>query len=1562
MTDLESRITALPAEQRAVLEARLAELAPARGHGPSDRIVPRDRSAPTPLSVAQHREWAVGQIRSVNNITGALRLEGRLDLTLLSDVLTTILERHEVLRTTIEVGADGTPVQVVQPVTPVPTPVTDLTRVPPSRRDEEVTRAARSDAARPFDHADPQRLRVTLLALEQDVHVALFAADHAASDAWSLAIIVEELAAIYRGRTSEGTGELPPLEVQFGDVAAWQRAHRDADREELEVRHWREQLAGMPAEAALPVDRPYPARPTYAGAVYDMHLPAELAAAVHRFGEQEGASLFTVLLAAGSVLLNRYGGEDDVVVGSLVSGRTRAETQRLIGSFANPLPLRLRLRDDLTLREVVGEARETLANALDHQDLPFDRVAEELGLGRESTRSSFSPMWINVIAVPDMTLELPGLRIVPVSIAPAKTSVDLTLNVTPSGDTLLTQWHYMTELLDPSTVALLADQFQRVLRELVTEPDTPVWAVELATGAPSIERASVPATPSAEPASAPDVVGFVERFQRRVAVAPYAPAVICDGVATSYDELNRRANRLAHRLRATGVRSDARVGVLVDRSPSLAVAILAVLKAGGAYVPIDPTYPPERMAFLLADSGARVLVTEALLADAPVRADGWTTVLMDEAPRDEGSGPDDEDDLDPPAPSAAAYVVYTSGSTGRPKGAVIEHRSLAVFAADVVERLGLGTGDRFLQFASPSFDVLAEELFPTWLAGGAVVIPTKHLLSGEDDLASLVERERLTVMELPTAYWHEWVRELDRLGRELPAHLRLVIIGGERVLPERLALWRRTGVPLAHVYGLTETTVSSTFFRLDPVDPVAQWPNLPIGTPLPSADLRILDRRLRPVPAGGVGELYIGGISLARGYLGRPGLTAQRFVADPTRSGARLYRTGDLVRRRADGNLEFHSRVDTQVKIRGFRVEPTEVESVLTEHPGVAEAVVAVHEPAPGDRRLVAYVVPAGAPGVAAELRAFLAERLPGYLVPSAFVEVDALPLNANGKIDRARLPAPDRADAPTGAGFRAPTSATEKALAGIVAGVVGVAQVGVDDNFFEVGGDSILAIQVVAQAQQAGLRLTPYDLFANPSVGELAAVVEAGHTVDAEQTDVTGPAPLAPTQHWFCAAGLAEPAHWNTSVLVDLAVEVDPEVLREAVEAVVGHHDGLRQRLLLAGARTRARIAPRGDETPFAVHDLSVADDPDLRAAETCADLQRGLDPAVGPMVRVALLRLGRGRRDQLAVVAHQLVVDAASMRILLEDLETAVVQLAAGEPLRFLPKTTSWQSWARRLARYASSESVRGQRTYWSEVVTGGAGGQPRGRLPEDRTVEVGVDTEATTRTVSARLDPATTTTLLAAPERLACTVEEVLLAALGRTLEEWTGAERHLVDVTRSERTPLFDDVDVTRTVGWFSPRHPLALSAVGDDALASVKAALRAVPAGGTGWQLLAQTGEAPDAGPIDLAFGYTGSTTRPASGAFAVAAETIGTDRSPAGRRPHPLEVRAGGRDGELVVDWSFSELRHDAATVERLAARHAAEVRTLIGAQDADRATGDFPLARVDRAQLDGLLGRLAEG
>jgi amino acid adenylation domain-containing protein len=1415
MADLHSRIAALSPEQRKLLESRVADLVAARGPAQRERIKPRDRARPTPLGIAQQREWAIERLRSANNISGAFRVEGELDLELLSRVFTEVTERHEVLRSTVAQQGDGTPVQVVHPVTPVPVPVADLSHLAPDQQREEVQRRCKAEILRPFDQKDPQRLRITLMRLAADIHVALFITDHAASDAWSLSIVVQELVALYDIHRNGGRS-LPPPEIQFGDFAAWQREQFSGPRIAAELQHWRQTLAGIPAGLALPTDRPYPARPTYAGDVHDVNLSPEFAADLRRFSERENASLFVILLAACSVLLYRYLDQEDLVIGSLVAGRKRVQTERLIGCFANPLPLRMRLTDDQTLREVVHEARHTMATALDHQDLPFDRLIEELGLGRESSQTSLSRVWINVLTVPDNTIELPGLRITPEPIDLGLASVDLTLSAIPRADTLQLQWQYMTELFDADAVVLLADQFQKVLRQVVTAPGTAVRQVELAVAPASTRQA---------PAAAPGGVdaGFVELFQRRVALAPYAPAVICDGVPTSYADLNRDANRLARHLRARGVGRDTRVGILVDRSPQLAVAILGVLKAGGAYVPLDPGYPPDRIAFMLADASAQVLVAQQRLAPLLAGAGSGLpdqTVLLD-GPSPLAGGGADHDLPEAPDPTSLAYVVYTSGSTGQPKGAMIEHRSLVTFARDVVDRLGLGTGDRFLQFASPSFDVLVEELFPIWLAGGAVVVTTQHLISGEADLTELVERERLTVMELPTAYWHEWVRELDRLGRELASSLRLVIIGGERVLPERLALWRRLGVPLMHVYGLTETTVSSTFFRLDPADPVRDWPNLPIGTPLPSADLRILDSRLRPVPVAGTGELYIGGDSLARGYLSRPGLTAHRFIADPdpARPGQRLYRTGDVVRQRADGNLEFISRADTQIKIRGFRVEPMEIESALSRHPQVAESVVTLHEPAPGDRRLVAYVVPrpGAAPGLG-ELRRFTERELPAYMVPSAFVELGALPLTANGKVDRDRLPAPDGDRPELAEEYVAPQSPLQQKLADIVATVVAVAKVGIHDNFFDLGGDSIQAIQVVARAQEEGIGLSPLDFFEHPTVALLAQAVTSTNTdraVSRRPPDADPVLSFDQERLWL-ENQLRPKTAYHVGGRVRLVGPLNVAALGASVRAILARHEALRTRFPTVDGRPVQVVDDVEENWRLSVKDLTDVDGDRADVARRLMDEQftTPFDLAEGPLFRCLLIRLS-DTEHHLSVTAHHIVSDVWSVGLFGQEL-SALYQAGGDVDRAGLPALPiQYRDYAVWQRGWLAGEVLETHVGYWRRHLAGAA---PALTLPTaQRSPGAGGD-----RVVSS-LSKEETAALHDLCRKHGVTSFMAMLASLATVLGRCSGQRDVVIGVSMSDRT----DTGTEPLIGFFINTLPLRVDLSGNPTFADLLRRVRQI---------------------------------------------------------------------------------------------------------------------------------------
>jgi amino acid adenylation domain-containing protein len=1095
MTDVQSRIAALSPQQRALLEPRAARLVSARRPVDDAQIPPRDRSRPTPLAFAQQREWALERFRPSNNIIGAMRIDGELDLDRLAAVITEITARHEVLRSTIVI-VDGTPTQVVEPVTPVPLPVVDLSALTPVEQEVEVRRCYQAEVTRPFPHDQATKFRATVLRLAPQVHIGLLIMHHAASDGWSASIVIKEAVELYQASLLGRAASLPPPVIQYGDFAVWQRERMAGEQAAKQMDYWRETLADMPPRLELPTDRPHPAHRTFAGDQVVVQMPEDVTVPLRRFAETEGVSIAMLMVAAVTVVLHRYTGQEDLVLGSAVTGRNRTETEELIGCFANALPLRMRMAGCTTMRDVLAQARDVVSGAFTNQDVPFDRLIDELA-PREASPTPLIQMMVNVLTMPGEIsrpvtddMKAASLTVRPVTVELGPVPIDLILFVQPHPSAMMLQWHYSTELFDRATVERLAHHVRLVLDRIVADPGCRIQSVEL----PAAARPDDVPVPVTRGAGA--VAGVVERFRRRVEAAPDDPAVVCDGAATTYADLDERTDRLARRLRALGAGPEATVGVLVERSPLLAEAVLGVLKSGAAYVPLDPGLPAERVRAILVDAGATLLVTSTELAGA-LPEDGRRAVLVDE---EATSGAEEAvpEPLPVPGPGSAAYVVYTSGSTGTPKGVVVEHRSLVCFAEEVAARLGLGVADRMLQFASPGFDVLAEELFPIWLAGGAVVFPPPGQAGPALDLSATIEQERVTLVELPAAYWHEWVRLHHRTGRPLPQSLRLVIIGSERALPDRLAMWQQLGVPLVNVYGLTETTVSSTFFRLRRDAAPPDLHRLPIGTPLPSVDVRLLDPDLQAVPEGGIGELYLGGVGVARGYRGDHALTAARYVADPAGGGARLYRTGDLARRRADGNLEFLSRADAQIKIRGFRVEPAEIETALCRHPQVAQAVVTADDQGDGQRRLVAHVVPEPRTRVnITDLRRFLGRELPHYLVPAAFVQLEQLPVTDNGKIDHALLPAPteDRPELPTE--LVAPRTAAEQRLADLVAEVLGITAVGAHDNFFELGGDSIQAIQVASQAQEHGFPLSPLDLFERPTVAQLAEVAGRGAATD---------------------------------------------------------------------------------------------------------------------------------------------------------------------------------------------------------------------------------------------------------------------------------------------------------------------------------------------------------------------------------------------------------------------------------------------------------------------------------
>ncbi|HEV7587140.1 MAG TPA: amino acid adenylation domain-containing protein [Longimicrobium sp.] len=1084
-----------------------------------------------PLSFAQERMWLLDRMdpgKTVYSVPLALRLRGELDGDALRRALDALSARHESLHTVIQL-VDGEAMQVIAPDAGLPLRIADLSDVPEHEREAEVRRMLRAESARPFDLERGPLARARLYRLEARDHVLLVHLHHVITDGWSNGVLLGELSALYGAFARGLPSPLADPELQYADYAEWQRERLSGAALERELAYWRQALAGAPALLELPTDRPRPPVQSGRGGMERFHLPNDLADAVDALARAEGATPFMVLLAAFQALLAAYSGQNDVIVGTPIANRTRPETRGVVGCFVNTLALRGDLRGDPTFRALLGRVRETVLDAFAHQEMPFERLVDELKVPRSAAHTPvFQAMFI-LQNTPDSGLSLPGLEAEGVEVDGGHAPFDLTLGLRARGGVLHAALEYDATLFDAETARRMVAHYRTLLRTACATPGARLSALPLMDAEETARALALWEGPAL--ASPPATI-----HARVAAQARRTPdAVAIDGVAGAwtYAELDARANRLARRLRAAGVRPGVLVGVRAERSPETVAALLAVLKAGGAYLPLDPAYPAERQGYMLADSGAPILL-DGTGGGAPEGFGGRVLALA--AEMEAAAGESAEALEDAADPRDLAYVIYTSGSTGRPKGVMVSHRALSAYVDAAREAYAMTGADRFLQFAPLSFDASVEELFAPLACGAAMVLRDDAMLASPDAFWRACRDRRLTIASLPTAYWHELAGALERAPIEAPPALRVMIVGGDRALPERVAAWRRAmggAVRLLNSYGPTETTVAATLHEVD-----GDGESVPIGRPLANVRVRVLDGGLRPLPPGVPGELFVGGSGVARGYLGRPGATAERFVPDPfgREPGARLYATGDRALWRDDGTLEFLGRADDQVKVRGFRVELGEIESLLRRLPGVREAVLDAREAVSGDVRLVAYVVPeAGvalptldprresapsparlgspplpyrerldspAPASSEALRDAwrdaLRHELPAYMVPSAFVTLDALPLSPSGKVDRAALPAPGVSEATRAPA--APLSSAEYRVAAIWREVLGAGEVGPEDNFFDLGGNSLLLIRLAGRlADELGSRDTAVDLFRYPTVRAQAAhLVGAGPSAEA--------------------------------------------------------------------------------------------------------------------------------------------------------------------------------------------------------------------------------------------------------------------------------------------------------------------------------------------------------------------------------------------------------------------------------------------------------------------------------
>ncbi|MFE1763839.1 amino acid adenylation domain-containing protein [Streptomyces angustmyceticus] len=1456
--------------------AGLAAYVSEQGAGAAVRpaLVRRERPEVVPLSFAQRRLWVLDQLDEAGplyHLPLVARLSGVLDEEALRAALADVVTRHESLRTVFRQDG-GQPRQVVLDAAEARPPLR-VTPIDAAEIEEAVT-AARNEGFR-LDTDLP--LRATLLVLGPRDHVLVVVLHHIAGDAWSMGPLVRDLGAAYTARRAGRAPRWEPLPVQYADYALWQRellgAEGDPDSAAArQLAYWKQELAGVPDVLPLPADRPRPAEASHHGGLVPFDLDAELHGRLQELARSGRATVFMVLQAALAALLTGRGAGCDIPIGTPVAGRGDAAAEELVGFFVNTLVLRTDTSGDPTFRELLARVRETDLTAYGHQDVPFERLVDGLRVPRSLAHHPLFQVMLVLDNFSRAQTALDGLRSVggieaPSAEGPGRAKFDLSVRVSErltehgAAQGMTGSFAFAKDLFDRSTVEAMAAGFVRLLRTVAAHPDRPVGAVaaEVAGEAESVNTQEHHQRAQERDGTGrplPDLL-VPQLIEARAAGAPGAPAVVCGAETVSYAGLNARANRLAHLLIARGAGPERVVALMVPRSVDMIVAVLAVLKSGAAYLPVDSAYPADRIRYLLDDARPSLVLTttEALgsLPDSPDRA----RIVLDEAATvtalaaRPATNPVDADRTAPLTARTPAYVIYTSGSTGAPKGVVVEHRGIPNLVLARIEPYAMGPGSRVLQFASLSFDAAMSEICTPLSAGACLVLGPADMLDQVAELPALIRNHGVTHATLPPAV-------LSRLAPDSLPSIRTLTIAGEAAQPGLVSQWA-PGRRMFNAYGPTETTVSCTM-----AGPLPAEGGVPsIGRPLPNTLTYVLDDGLRPVDPGTAGELYVAGAGVARGYLRRAALTGERFVADPFGpAGTRMYRTGDVVRRRPDGTLEFVGRADDQVKIRGYRIELGEVQEALLACPGVGEAVAVVREDEPGHQRLAGYLTPVPGAGLdTAALRARLADVLPAYLVPSVLVVLDRIPLTVNGKVDRAALPAPAATAPAPAAATRGPRGRREEILCRVIAEVLALPQVGVDDNFFALGGDSISALQVASRARQAGLALAPRDVFRHQTVAELApAAEETGQEPTTRPDDGVGQVPSTPVLRWL-AQRRGPIQGLNQAVLLRVPA-LGQEALTLALQTLLDHHDALR--VTLAGSATgvtwglnvRARGAVRAEDRITRVEVSGLPDDPADPAltalvAEQGEAARRRLDPQTGAVLELVWFDGGADRSGWLLVVAHHLVVDGVSWRILLPDLAAAWQSAAAGGTPELAPVGTSLRRWAQLLLAEGQNPERATELDLWTGILDRPDPCLGAGRLDPAR------DTRATARHLSVTLPAEITHALLTeVPEKFQARINDVLLTGFALAVARWR--ERHgwgdersvLVDVEAHGREEIAEGIDLSRTVGWFTSIHPVRLDpgavdlgqafagrAAAGSALKHIKEQLRGIPDNGLGYGLL-----------------------------------------------------------------------------------------------------------------------------
>ncbi len=1515
--------------------------------------LPRTKDKRFSLSFAQQRLWFFEQWNPgspLYNIPGAVKIKGKLNVDALRESVAQIIARHESLRTSIE-SEEGQPfVKIHSPFTPE-IPVDDLRQLPKHEKEQQLRRIITKEVQTGFQLNQRPLFRMRLIQLENDEFVLCMVFHHIIADGWSIGIFIREMIHLYEAKVADQSPQLPELLMQYVDYAAWQREWFEKGHFKKQLAYWQNQLSDLPELLNLPTDFPRPAVMNNKGKRFAFTISEDVYQAIYDLAQQLRTTPYVILLAAFAILLYRLSGQRLFGIGTPVAGRIRRELEPLIGFFVNTLVMRIDIETHTSFRDFATQLNQILAEALANQEIPFEQLVSELGLERRLDHTPLFQVMFTYQPYNFTKLESNYLQLSPVWTDSETSKFDLTLEIIDRGTHLGAVFEYRTDLFTEKTIQQWSTYFQTLLHGVIQSSQRAVSSYSLLKPEEYTRLLQLGAGPSIR----------LERgqlahrvFEEIVEANKNTVALNFLGRELSYAQLNAKANQVAHYLRKMGVGPDVTVGISVDRSLEMIIGILGILKAGGAYVPIDPELPEHRRFYMINQSKITVLLTQNALSEIYSQFKGRLIVLDDWKLFEEESP---ENLPDNGTEQNLAYIIFTSGSTGQPKGVMIQHKSLVNMALFYIRKLGLNAGHRILQFFSISFDGSVADIFMTLLSGATLYLVPRAILTSGNELHNFIKENGITHMVMTPSL-------LNALSPHNLPDLQTVVCGGEAFGPELVKKWSQ-GRAFFNVYGPTEVTVTSSVERID--DIVKKINRVVIGKPLPNYHHYVVDEDFNLVPPGVVGELLIGGSGVARGYIGRPDLTAERFIPDPFSGnpGERLYKTGDMVRLLPDGRLEYVGRKDNQVKIRGFRIELEEIESHLNAHEMVEQAAVLAKPGPGGDKQLVAYVqFKKDTEATIEELKAFLSNRLPNYMVPTRFMVLEKLPLNPSGKIDRRRLPDPDFSRETLKTPFVAPRNEREQKLAEIWKQVLHLDTIGVKDNFFEIGGDSIISIQVIARANQLGFKLTPQLLFENPTIEALAQVAEVREPIKAEQGLVTGAVQLTPIQRWFFEENFEQPHHWNQNLLLKVNQPLVVDVLREAVATIEGHHDALRLRFKHHDGKWQAYISPDHHPQSFEYFSNTISHgDITAELQKRIAFIQQQMHLENGPIFKVAYLNFKSVR--YLFISVHHMAIDGLSWRILLEDLQQAYQQLLEKGTVQLFPKTTSIQYWAEKLGAYARERKAEATLRLWEEMLS-----EPPA-LPIDNPDGNNLERDATI--ISRSLSKAETSLITQqVPNEYQIKPKELLLAAFVRAYYQWSDMSELLLIQESHGRPDLFPDVDVSRTVGWFTAMYPVRFKHVPLEAgqlLRSVKSILGGIPNDGIDFGILKYMQEVPTlkAQPLPfITFNYLGQFESAEEQQLFVPVGNVSLmERHPENHRPFELDVSTSVVNGTLQLTILFSKKRWNPEHVQQLMDLFYQQLMELsrycVQSEDAGYIAADFSDVDLEEDDIEDILDELED-